>query len=60
MSYQVELLVIAGLAVYLVNYLYGRTRNQSLAYAWFHEHRTVLEQQFAVVGWLLFCSRQYM
>uniref|UniRef100_A0A914V2V8 PAT complex subunit CCDC47 n=1 Tax=Plectus sambesii TaxID=2011161 RepID=A0A914V2V8_9BILA len=49
-NYQVELLVLSGLVVYLLNYVYGKTKNQTLAYTWFEEHRELLEQQFAVVG----------
>lgn len=49
-SYQVEAVVLAILAIYLVNYVIGRGTNQNLAYNWFMAHKDFLEQQFAVVG----------
>lgn len=49
-NYQVELLMMFGLGVYLLNYIYGKTKNQTLAQAWFDAHKDLLQQQFAVVG----------
>ncbi|KAL6727547.1 hypothetical protein Aduo_009416 [Ancylostoma duodenale] len=49
-SYQVEALVLAVIAMYLLNYVIGRNTNQSLALEWFDNVRGLLEQQFALVG----------
>ncbi|CAJ0954163.1 unnamed protein product, partial [Mesorhabditis belari] len=49
-SYQVEAVVMLILALYLLNYIFGRATNQNLAYNWFAAHKAALEQQFAVVG----------
>lgn len=40
---------MAILAVYLLNYVFGRATNQNLAYNWFAQHKGTLEQQFSVV-----------
>ncbi|KAK6051803.1 hypothetical protein COOONC_10693 [Cooperia oncophora] len=49
-SYQVEALVLALIAMYLLNYVIGRNTNQSMALEWFDNVRGLLEQQFALVG----------
>ncbi|VDM58608.1 unnamed protein product [Angiostrongylus costaricensis] len=49
-SYQVEALILAVIAVYLLNYVIGRNTNQSIALEWFDNVRELLEQQFALVG----------
>uniref|UniRef100_A0A183GGM5 PAT complex subunit CCDC47 n=1 Tax=Heligmosomoides polygyrus TaxID=6339 RepID=A0A183GGM5_HELPZ len=49
-SYQVEALVLALIAMYLLNYVVGRNTNQSMALEWFDNVRGLLEQQFALVG----------
>ncbi|KJH52472.1 hypothetical protein DICVIV_01318 [Dictyocaulus viviparus] len=49
-SYQVEALILAVIAVYLLNYVIGRNTNQSIALQWFDNIRGLLEQQFALVG----------
>jgi hypothetical protein len=49
-NFQVELIMIFGLGIYLVNYVYGKTKNQALATAWFEGNRRVLEENFAIVG----------
>ncbi|KHN81242.1 Coiled-coil domain-containing protein 47 [Toxocara canis] len=49
-SYQVEAIVLILLALYMINYVLGRSRNQTLAYSWFNEVTALLQQQFALVG----------
>ncbi|OZC09457.1 hypothetical protein X798_03414 [Onchocerca flexuosa] len=49
-SYQVEALVLAILAVYMLNYIFGRTRNRNIANKWFMDVTPLLEEQFTLVG----------
>ncbi|TKR67911.1 hypothetical protein L596_023985 [Steinernema carpocapsae] len=49
-SYQVEVLIIFFLVLYMLNYLYGKNLNQTIATRWFDENRPILEKQFAIVG----------
>ena len=42
--------MLAGLAVYFLNFLAGKNKNGKLAQAWVNAHRELLEKQFAVVG----------
>ncbi|VDO81581.1 unnamed protein product [Soboliphyme baturini] len=47
------MVMLFGLAVYLFNYLYGKTKNYGLAVTWFDVHRDILEDNFSVVGNLI-------
>lgn len=49
-SYQVEAVVILLLALYMINYMIGRSRNQAIANSWFQDVSTLLQEQFTVVG----------
>lgn len=49
-NYYLELLMIAGLVVYFLNFFAGKTKNQRLANAWFNAHKSLLESNFALVG----------
>jgi len=49
-SFYLEMLMIAGLAVYFLNFLAGKTKNCKLATAWLNAHRELLETQFSIVG----------
>ncbi|XP_065338890.1 PAT complex subunit CCDC47 [Cloeon dipterum] len=49
-SYFLEMLMLAGLAVYFLNFVVGRSKNQRLANAWFSAHKTLLEENFSLVG----------
>lgn len=49
-SFYLEMLMLAGLAVYLLNFLHGKSKNNKLAQAWFQSHKELLEANFAVVG----------
>lgn len=52
-SYWLEILMIAGLVVYFVNFATGKSKNTKIANAWFQTHRTLLEDNFFVVGKLI-------
>lgn len=49
-SFYLELLMLAGLAIYFGNFVAGRNKNHRLATAWFHAHRPLLLENFALVG----------
>ena len=49
-SFYMEMLMLAGLLVYFLNFLAGKTKNGKLAQAWYNAHRELLESQFAIVG----------
>ncbi|CAI2348785.1 unnamed protein product [Caenorhabditis sp. 36 PRJEB53466] len=49
-SYQVEGVVVLIIAIYLLNYLIGKTTNSSIAHTVFEMCRPALEEQFSVVG----------
>lgn len=49
-SYWVELLFIAGLLVYFVNYAMGKNKNIKIANSWLLAHKSFLEDNFALVG----------
>lgn len=45
-----EAVALALIVIYVINYLYGKTRNHSIAVGWFEKNRPLLEQQFSLVG----------
>jgi len=49
-SYYVEMLLLAGLIIYMTNFNYGRGRNQRLAALWFNANKQLLTKNFALVG----------
>uniref|UniRef100_A0A8D3CNP5 PAT complex subunit CCDC47 n=1 Tax=Scophthalmus maximus TaxID=52904 RepID=A0A8D3CNP5_SCOMX len=49
-SYYMEILMVTGLLVYIMNYIIGKNKNSRLAHAWFNSHRELLESNFALVG----------
>jgi len=49
-SFYMEMLMLAGLGVYLLNFLAGRTKNNKLAQAWLSANRQLLEDNFSVIG----------
>ncbi|GJQ79973.1 hypothetical protein Trydic_g9450 [Trypoxylus dichotomus] len=49
-SYWLEILMITGLVVYFVNFATGKNKNTKIANAWFQTHRTLLEDNFSLVG----------
>jgi hypothetical protein len=52
-SFYLEMLMIAGLLVYSLNFCAGKSKNNKLANAWFTSHRSLLEENFSLVGMLL-------
>ncbi|VDN06760.1 unnamed protein product [Thelazia callipaeda] len=49
-SYQAEALVLSILIIYMINYVIGRSKNQSIANKWFMAATPFLEEQFTLVG----------
>uniref|UniRef100_A0A2P2HZN9 PAT complex subunit CCDC47 n=2 Tax=Hirondellea gigas TaxID=1518452 RepID=A0A2P2HZN9_9CRUS len=49
-SFYLELMLLAGLLIYFTNFSIGRSKNARMAAAWFEAHKTLLLQQFALVG----------
>ena len=45
--------MLAGLGVYFLNFLAGKTKNSKLAQAWFTAHKSLLEENFQIVGMYL-------
>ncbi|GFS11913.1 coiled-coil domain-containing protein 47, partial [Elysia marginata] len=48
-SFYLEMLMIAGLTVYFLNFLAGKNKNCKLATAWLSAHKELLETQFSIV-----------
>ncbi len=46
--YEIVMLVVIG--IYLINFLYGKSKNYRLVTAWYNSHREILERNFSVVG----------
>jgi hypothetical protein len=44
--------MIAGLVVYALNFFAGKSKNNKLANVWLTSHRTLLEENFSLVGML--------
>lgn len=42
--------MISGLLVYFTNYFIGRNKNSKLASLWLQTHRSLLEDNFAMIG----------
>lgn len=49
-SFYLELLMIAGLLVYFINYIAGRSKNNRIAESWLFDHRQMLIDNFTLVG----------
>ncbi|XP_044758677.1 PAT complex subunit CCDC47 [Coccinella septempunctata] len=49
-SYWLEILMIAGLVVYFINFAMGKSKNNKIANVWLQTHRTILEDNFSLVG----------
>lgn len=49
-SYWMEMLMLLGLFVYFSNYFVGRSKNSKLANLWLNTHRSLLEENFLLVG----------
>ncbi|XP_018019826.1 PAT complex subunit CCDC47-like, partial [Hyalella azteca] len=56
-SFYLELILLFGLLIYFGNFSIGRSKNAKLATSWFEANKTLLTQQFALVGnYSLYCS----
>lgn len=49
-SFYMEMLMLAGLGVYFLNFLAGKTKNTKLAQAWLSAHKDLLDSHFQIVG----------
>lgn len=49
-SYIVETLLVIGIITYFANFFYGRSKNARLADLWFKTHKSLLEDNFSLVG----------
>lgn len=49
-SFYLEMLMIAGLVVYFLNFFTGRSKNYKLANMWYSTHKSLLEENFSLVG----------
>ncbi|XP_046674389.1 PAT complex subunit CCDC47 isoform X2 [Homalodisca vitripennis] len=49
-SFYLEMLMIAGLVVYFINFFAGQTKNYKLANVWYSTHKSLLEENFSLVG----------
>ena len=49
-NYYLEMLMIAGIVVYFLNFFTGKTKNQKIATAWFNSHKPILESNFSLIG----------
>ncbi|XP_014255702.1 coiled-coil domain-containing protein 47 isoform X2 [Cimex lectularius] len=49
-SFYLEMLMIAGLAVYFINFFTGKAKNSKMANIWYSTHKSMLEENFSLVG----------
>ncbi len=49
-NYYLEMLMVAGIVVYFLNFFAGKTKNQRIANAWFNSNKSMLESNFSLVG----------
>ncbi|XP_014273685.1 PAT complex subunit CCDC47 isoform X2 [Halyomorpha halys] len=49
-SFYLEMLMIAGLLVYFINFFSGKTKNSKMASVWYSTHKSILEENFSLVG----------
>lgn len=49
-SFYLEILMIAGLVVYFINYIAGRSKNCRIAESWFNDHNQLFNDNFSLVG----------
>lgn len=42
--------MLAVILIYALNFIYGKTKNHTLAANWYAYSQPILEQQFALVG----------
>lgn len=49
-SFYLEMLMISGLFVYFINFFTGKTKNSKMASIWYSTHKSMLEDNFSLVG----------
>lgn len=49
-NYIWEIVMLVIIAIYFINFIYGKTKNYRLVTAWYQAHRDLLERNFTVVG----------
>lgn len=49
-SYYVEIILILGIVIYFINFVTGRSKNETLANTWLDVNLDILESNFALVG----------
>ncbi|XP_046752759.1 PAT complex subunit CCDC47 [Diprion similis] len=49
-SFYLEILMVAGLLVYFINYVAGRSKNCRIAETWLNDHKQLLIDNFSLVG----------
>lgn len=49
-SYYLEILMVIGLFVYIMNYIIGKNKNSRFVQVWFNIYREFLESNFVLVG----------
>ncbi|XP_014215851.1 coiled-coil domain-containing protein 47 [Copidosoma floridanum] len=49
-AFYLEILMIAGLLVYFINYIAGKSKNYRIADNWYNDHRQILSENFSLVG----------
>ncbi|KAF5291412.1 hypothetical protein FQR65_LT01723 [Abscondita terminalis] len=49
-SYWLEIVMVVGLVIYFLNFATGKSKNTKIANVWFHTHKSLLEDNFSLVG----------
>merc|ERR1719362_811299 len=49
-NFYVEIIMIIGIVIYVLNFFTGKSKNQKMANQLFNAHRSTLESQFSLVG----------
>lgn len=49
-SYYLELIILAGLVLYFVNFFVGRSKNQKIAETWYQTFEPLMKENFSLVG----------
>ena len=49
-NYYVEMTLIFGMLIYFLAFLLGRSKNSTLAQAWYKANKELLESNFSIVG----------
>lgn len=49
-SFYLEMLMISGLFVYFINFFTGKAKNSKMASIWYSTHKSMLEDNFSLVG----------